>query len=134
MKEIIAAIRIEKIGPTKKALLEIGIPGFTAFKAVGRGKRVTDETLLAKRKMSIAKVDPADNKSELLMTEFINGARTFPCRVVIVLVSDADADKVVQAIIKVNRTNYGIGDGKIFIMPLEESIRIRTEETGVAAL
>ena len=134
MKEITAVIRIEKIGATKKALLDIGIPGFTAFKATGRGKLVTDKTLLSKRKLSIVKTSPLDTRSELLMTEFIDGTRTFPCRVVIVLVSDEDADKVVQAIIKANHTNYGIGDGKIFVSSFDEAIRVRTQETGVAAL
>lgn len=134
MKEITAVIRIEKIGPTKKALLEVGIPGFTAFKAEGRGKLVTDQNLLARRKLSIVKANPADSRSEVLMTEFLNGTRTFPCRVIIVLAADEDTDKVVQAIIKANRTDYGIGDGKIFVAPLEEAVRVRTRETGVAAL
>ncbi len=134
MKEITAVIRIEKIGATKKALLDIGIPGFTAFKANGRGKLVTDKTLLSKRKLSIVKTSRLDTRSELLMTEFIDGTRTFPCRVVIVLVADEDADKVVQAIIKANHTNYGIGDGKIFVSSFDEAIRVRTKETGVAAL
>ena len=40
MKEIIAVIRMNKVGPTKKALVEAGVAGFTALKAVGRGKVV----------------------------------------------------------------------------------------------
>ena len=134
MKEIIAIIRMEKINRTKKALLEIGIPGFTALKAIGRGKLVTDEKLLEKRKLSIITPETTDSHSEISLNEFVNGTKAFPCRVIVVLAADEDVDKIVQAIIKVNRTPYGIGDGKIFVMPLEDAVRVRTKETGTAAL
>ena len=134
MKEIIAIIRIEKINQTKKALLNIDIPGFTALKAIGRGKLVTDEKLLEKRKLSLVTPETNNSDSDVSLNEFVVGAKAFPCRVVVVLVADEDVDKVVQAIIKVNRTQYGIGDGKIFVMPLEDAVRVRTMETGTAAL
>ncbi|WP_196595515.1 P-II family nitrogen regulator [Pectinatus frisingensis] len=134
MKEITAVIRMEKIGSTKKALLDIGIPGFTAFKAEGRGRLVTDKNLLAKRKLSIVSMNSANSGSDVLMTEFVNGTKIFPCRVIIVLAADKDADKIIRAIIGANRTDYGIGDGKIFVAPLDEAIRVRTRETGDAAL
>ena len=49
------------------------------------------------------------------------------------VVSDADVEQAVDAIIGVSRTGE-IGDGKIFIMPVEEVIRIRTGETGDIAI
>ena len=48
--------------------------------------------------------------------------------------ADKDADKIIRAIIGANHTDYGIGDGKIFVAPLDEAIRVRTRETGDAAL
>ena len=42
MKEIIAIVRMNKTGATKKALVEAGVAGFTAFKVEGRGKIVTN--------------------------------------------------------------------------------------------
>jgi len=50
-----------------------------------------------------------------------------------VIVSDHLADKVVSTIVAAARTG-SIGGGKVFVLPLDESIRIRTGETGEAAV
>lgn len=50
MKEILAIVRMNKTGATKKALVEAGVAGFTAFKVEGRGKIVSNPTLILERK------------------------------------------------------------------------------------
>ena len=50
-----------------------------------------------------------------------------------VIVSDEMMEAVLQVVLKAARTGK-LGDGKVFITPVEQVIRIRTEETGVAAL
>jgi nitrogen regulatory protein P-II 1 len=49
------------------------------------------------------------------------------------VVKDADTDKVIDIICKFARTN-SIGDGKIFIIPVSDAIRVRTGERGDAAI
>ena len=61
------------------------------------------------------------------------GIRYVPKRCVILVVPDGQADEAVQAIIQVNQTG-SIGDGKIFVSPMEEAVRIRTGETGTVSV
>ena len=49
------------------------------------------------------------------------------------VIADSMVDDVIEAIVKAARTGK-IGDGKIFVMPVEQAIRIRTSESGDAAL
>ncbi len=49
------------------------------------------------------------------------------------VVNDDEVDKVVELIIEVNKTG-NMGDGKIFVMPVTDAIRVRTGETGTDAL
>ena len=50
-----------------------------------------------------------------------------------VVVKDADVDRCIEAIVKAAKTGK-IGDGKIFVMPVEQVVRIRTGETDEAAV
>jgi nitrogen regulatory protein P-II 1 len=50
-----------------------------------------------------------------------------------IVVDDADAEKTIDAIVKSAKTGK-IGDGKVFVLPVESAIRIRTDETGAEAL
>lgn len=59
--------------------------------------------------------------------------KLYPKRVVTVVVEDEKVDEVVKAIIAPNQTGRP-GDGKIFVMPIADSIRVRTGETGEAAI
>ena len=56
-----------------------------------------------------------------------------PKRMISIVVEDADVPLVVGIIMKVNRTGNH-GDGKIFVLPVDGAVRIRTGETGVAAV
>lgn len=135
MKEVVAIIRMNKVNATKKALVEVGYPGFTTFKVMGRGKLVTDPALVEDRKSKLlAMSDPDDPEVVELVTGFLDGTRLFPRRLFTVLVHDADVPAVVASLIKVNKTEYNVGDGKIFVLPLYEAVRVRTGERGDEAL
>ncbi|MDU2064435.1 MAG: P-II family nitrogen regulator [Sporomusaceae bacterium] len=136
MKEIVAIVRMNKTSATKQALIESGAAGFTAVKVLGRGNLVTDPTMIAARRADlISMVSDEDNKESIaLIDNFLNGTSLFPRRLFNIVAQDEDVPKIVQAIIDVNKTDNNVGDGKIFVMPLGDSIRIRTGETGEAAL
>jgi nitrogen regulatory protein PII 2 len=51
----------------------------------------------------------------------------------VIVAKDEDVDKIVDIITKTNKTGY-IGDGKIFICPTDNALKVRTKETGDAAL
>ena len=136
MKEIMAVIRMEKTGATKKALVEAGAAGFTAYKVLGRGKHVEDLAIIAARKAELISLAQAeDDQAAIELIEgFLDGSRLFPCRLFTVVAQDEDVQKIVAAIIAVNRTDKKVGDGKIFVMPILDAVRVRTGEVGSAAI
>lgn len=135
MKEIIAIIRMNKVSATKKALINAGAAGFTASKVMGRGRLVEDKAVIAERRATLLALAQKDDQgTEKMVTEFLDGTRLFPRRLLNVLAHDEDVAKIVAAIIEVNRTEYKVGDGKIFVLPVIDAIRVRTGETGDAAI
>lgn len=119
MREIMAIIRMNKINQTKKALVEAGISSMHARDCLGRGKGLVDIQLL----------HGAEAGYEEAIAQLGNSQRLIPKRMVSVVVPDGLADITVQAIIAANRTGKS-GDGKIFVMPVVEAIRVRTGEEG----
>jgi nitrogen regulatory protein PII 2 len=138
MKEIMAIVRMKKTGATKKALVATGVAGFTAVKVLGRGKLVTDAKELEKCKekllaMGLDEFSEAGD-TEKLVTSFLDGSRFFPRRLFTVLAHDDDVPRIIEAITTANRTEYGIGDGTIFVLPVADAVRVRTGEAGEAAI
>jgi nitrogen regulatory protein PII 2 len=138
MKEILAVVRMKKTGATKKALVAAGVAGFTAVKVSGRGRLVTDPAQIeaCKAKLLALGVNEgtAGADTEQLVTSFLDGSRFFPRRLFTVLAHDEDVPRIVEAIVSANRTEYGIGDGSIFVMPISDAVRVRTGESGEAAI
>ena len=138
MKEIMAVVRMKKTGATKKALVAAGVAGFTAVKVMGRGNLVTDKKALEacrEKLLSMGMDEFSDaGDTEKLVTGFLDGSRFFPRRLFTVLVHDDDVPRVIEAVMKANRTEYGIGDGTIFVMPVADAVRVRTGEAGEAAI
>ena len=138
MKEIMAVVRMKKTGATKKALVAAGVAGFTAVKVLGRGRLVKDPAVIeeCREKLMSMSVDEfgesGDTKS--LVTSFLDGSRFFPRRLFTILAHDDDVPRIVDAIMNANRTDHGIGDGTIFVLPLADAVRVRTGETGEAAI
>ncbi len=123
MKEVMAIIQLNKMEATKDALEVIGISSFTAHKASGRGKQ---KGLQIPHPTPLDERDERDERDEKRM-------KYIPKRMISVMVEDEFVPAVVAVITKVNRTgNYG--DGRIFVSPMEESVRIRTGERGSVAI
>ncbi|MDY6836174.1 MAG: P-II family nitrogen regulator [Chloroflexota bacterium] len=123
MKEVMAIIRMNKMNETKKALAEAGISSITARDVLGRGKGLVDLQLLK----------GAEKGYEEAISQLGQSGRLIPKRILLMVVQDKMVDKTVQTIIKVNQTGHS-GDGRIFIIPCLDAIRVRTGEIGDAAL
>lgn len=124
MKQVLALIRINAINRTKQALVDAGFAAFTVRKVLGRGKGNVDFRVLR---------GAEDGHDEAIARLKDDGPILVPKRMMTLVVPDASVPTVVAAIIKSNQTGNK-GDGKIFILPVIESIRIRTGENGEAAL
>lgn len=126
MKEIMAIIRQNKINATKTALIENGFPSFTATKVMGRGKKSLDKALLE-----------AMEKSQVEAPEMLpliaKGPALMPKRMISLVVPDDVVPSVVKIIIDSNKTGNP-GDGKIFVMPVSDVVRVRTGEVGENAV
>lgn len=124
MKEIIAIIRMNKMAPTKKALSAAGFCGLTAIKAMGRGKLLKDLTILDKVQ---------DENRDMVLESLLKGGRLIPKRLLSIVVPDEDVQKIVDTLLAVNKEG-NIGDGKIFVLPVAEVVRVRTGERGEVAI
>lgn len=136
MKEIIAVVRMNKTGATKKALIDVGAAGFTAEKVMGRGKLVAEKESIAARRANLIELAKAedDKETEALIDGFLDGSRLFPRRMFTIYAHDEDVNRIVNAIIQVNQTDNNVGDGKIFVLPTMDVVRVRTGESGEYAI
>ena len=124
MKTVMAIIRIDKMNETKKALIDAEIDSFMATGRVfGRGKGQYDAQVLEGVK------DGTPEAIALMGPE----PRLRPQRLLTIIVNDNFVKPCVDAIIKANRTDTP-GDGKIFILPLEDAYRVRTGEQGTVVV
>jgi nitrogen regulatory protein PII 2 len=127
MKEVIAIIRMEMINQTKQALLREGFPALNCIKVLGRGKKKVDfsviENIVTGQEFSSPKIAEAVSEAH----------RLIPKRLLSMVVNDSDVKKVVDTIIEVNSKGKP-GDGKIFVLPINEIIRVRTGEAGEVAI
>jgi nitrogen regulatory protein P-II 1 len=112
MKLIKAIIRPEKLNDVKQALAEIGYPGITIYEVRGHGKQ----------KGLTQRWRGQEYKVELL-----------PKLMIEIVVLDQDAGKTMNIIMRVARTGE-IGDGKIFVLPVENAVRVRTGDDGEDAI
>jgi len=122
MKEVMAIVRQNKVNVTKEALAGAGVPAFTCRKVLGRGKKLIDMTLLTT--LVDAGELPVSPTGEYLSET----TRLISKRVFTMIVEDADVEKVVNTIMDINSTGNP-GDGKIFILPISESYRVRNGES-----
>jgi nitrogen regulatory protein P-II 1 len=112
MNKIEAIIKPFKLDDVKDILSEIGVHGMTISEVKGYGRQKGHKEIY---------------RGAEYLVDFIP-------KIKIEIVVEADkTDKVVEAIIKVSNTGK-IGDGKIFVFPVEEAIRVRTGERGKDAI
>ena len=112
MKKIEAIIKPFKLDDVKEALHEVGVSGITVTEAKGFGRQKGHTELY---------------RGAEYVVDFLP-----KIKIEIVVASDR-AEQAIEAIIKAARTGK-IGDGKIFVMPVEQVVRIRTGETDEAAI
>jgi len=123
MKEIIAFIRPCMMNETKKKLDELDIPSVTAMPVLGRGHQRGLNSIL----------NDIDVSKDVLMKAHVSGMKFVPKRMLVIVAKDENVDTIVDAIVKSNKTGY-IGDGKIFVCPTDNALRVRTNESGDIAL
>ena len=112
MKKIEAIVRPEKVEAVRQALEEVDSPGLMITEIEGHGKQKGLTQQWRGRKYKV----------ELLPKVKIE-----------IVVKDQDVERITKAISEAAKTGK-IGDGKIFVYPVENVLRIRTGEKGEAAL
>jgi nitrogen regulatory protein PII 2 len=110
------------VGATKEALEHMGFPSLTALSVIGRGKQ-----------RGIAGEVACELSPATLKQGRSAGMKYVPKRLLSLVVDDGEADRVVQTIIRMNQTAE-IGDGRVFVCPVDDALRVRTEETGRQAI
>jgi nitrogen regulatory protein PII 2 len=123
MKEVIAVVRMNKMNLTKQKLSDAGIDSFFAHEAQGRGKGFVNSDILAG-------AEEGFEEAAALLGE---RGKLYPKRLITVVTPDNKVATVVDTIIKSNQTGKP-GDGKIFVLPMPDAVRVRTGETGEKAV
>ncbi|TAL18785.1 P-II family nitrogen regulator [bacterium] len=126
MKEILAVIRMNKINQTKASLVQAGYPSMTAVRVMGRGSKPVDYEVV---KAASTQTDPIPEVLDRLTAP----PRLIAKRMISLVVPDEAVPVVVKTIIEANSTGSA-GDGKIFVLPVMDAMRVRTYETGDAAI
>ncbi len=126
MKEVIAIIRPNAVAKTAKTLEAVGFPALTVMKCFGRGKQRGYLPAGLSDVIDIERILKEGEEKGLSM-------KYIPKRLLSIVVNDEDVPLVVGVIMKMNRTGR-IGDGRIFVLPVEDAVRIRTGERGDEAI
>lgn len=137
MIEITAILRRDKVEQTKRALEEIGCFSMSIQSVEGRGKQRGSlveqvDTEISDCFPGNVKVKPTPSVYALEHT-LPKVALFVPKKMLTIVVQDDKLDSVVKTIVSVNQTGKP-GDGKIFISPVESSIRVRTGEKNEESL
>jgi nitrogen regulatory protein P-II 1 len=112
MKKIEAVVRPEKLEPVRTALADVGILGMTVSEVSGRGRQ---------RGITL------QWRAGEYRVEFLPKVK------IEVVVMDEDVGKALNAIVRKARTGER-GDGKIFVLPVENAVRIRTGDEAESAI
>ena len=112
MKLIIAIVKPFKLEEVKTALSEVGVEGMTVTEVKGFGRQKGHTEIYRGSEYTV---------------DFLPKVK------IEIAVPDAAAAKAIDAIVASAKTGK-IGDGKVFVVPLEEVVRIRTDERGDAAV
>ncbi len=144
MKEIIAIIRTDALESTKKSLESIGVKGITFSDVIGRGRQrgtiqALDREASMRRRVGgymlqqRGVITDEEYPRYILPVEKEIDLGFLPKKMLVMITEDDDVPSIVQTLIMANQKGRH-GDGRIFVCPLEDSIRIRTGEHGDQAL
>ena len=114
MKLIVCNIRHEKLEEVREKLFELGAPGLTVSEVKGIGKPMQHMKL--ETQATPSRIPQFHPRIELR-----------------IVLEDDGVDEVIKTLVSTVKTG-NLGDGKIFVLPVEEAVRIRTEEKGDQAL
>ena len=112
MKKVEAIIKPFKLDEVREALSDIGVSGLTVMEVKGFGRQKGHTELY---------------RGAEYVVDFLPKVK------VELIVADGEVDRAIEAIVKAARTGK-IGDGEIFVTPVEQVVRIRTGESGEAAV
>ena len=112
MKKLEAIIKPFKLEEVKEALAELGVEGMTVTEVKGFGRQKGHTEIYRGSEYTV---------------DFLPKVK------IEIVLSDEIADKAVTTIVNAAKTGK-IGDGKVFVLPVEYAVRIRTEETGDKAV
>jgi len=112
MKKIEAIIKPFKLEDVKEALAGLGVEGMTVSEVKGFGRQKGHTEIYRGSEYTV---------------DFL------PKLKIEVVLADSNTDAAVEAIVRAAKTGK-IGDGKVFVSPIENAVRIRTEETGEQAV
>ena len=112
MKMIVAFIRPERLDVVRRALEDVGIVSMTVSEVRGRGaqKGITQEF-----------------RGQKVQVDYLPKVKLE------LVINTTPVDTVIDAIVE-NASTGEIGDGKIFVLPVEDAVRVRTRERGPAAV
>lgn len=139
MREIFAIIRQEQVKETLDALSGVGVDSVTVHTVHGRGKQGGNimevvDPLMRGNIESVSKIWKFPTPSSLAGTSTLTKPVCWvPKSLLDIVVSEVPVERVVETLVGVNRTGRN-GDGKIFLLPIDDAVRIRTGECGDAAI
>jgi nitrogen regulatory protein PII 2 len=119
MKEIIAVVRMNMMNKTKAALTAAGVDAFFGHEAQGRGLGFVNREL-------IKGAEQGYEEAAVLLGE---KGKLYPKRMITIVVADEEVEDIVATLIATNQTGKP-GDGKIFVLPVADAVRVRTGERG----
>ena len=121
LKEVIAIIRAQKHVATRKALEAVGIFSYTTQTVLGRSKQ---RGLRIEAEVKEGVTTPAAATIRFLPKQYFS-----------IVVTEKQAALAISAIVKANRTGVGAaGDGRIFVVDIDEAVRISTDDRGGSAV
>ncbi len=137
MKEITAIIRRDKLPETKNVLEKLGYPSLTIQSVEGRGKQkgamcAEMDSEMPDSFCTAVKLKPTPSSYALDHT-LPKVALFVPKRLLTIVVPDDIVSTVVKALVRVNQSGKA-GDGKIFVSPVQNAVRVRTGEMNGEAI
>lgn len=108
MKKVEAFIRHEAFEPIRLELLDLGFPSLTVSEVKGSGRQK----------------GVVETYRGAVLTNYLRPKVKVEC-----VVSDGDVQTIVDVVLKHGRTG-SVGDGKVFVLPVEQAYRVRTGEAG----